>query len=340
MKTVLKILVSVGLIAAILWNHGGIQGLYEDIRHASILYLVPVAALILIDRGLMAYKWSLLLRGRGQYLPLLRGLMIYCASWVWGYFLPSTVGSDAIRAYYTSRMGIDSREVVASIVVERIVGFLASLILMFLSLTLLTAMGFLGDKAVYIWLVGGAFTIIGILVYLVSVSDVAFQLVHNRILIRFQRHRVANRLREFHETFHMFVRDRRYFGVFFRLTFLEQLFPILCMWLIARGMGIRSDLLFFAGALPLAMLFMRLPISFDGIGVFEGVFAFLMSLAGMTVSQSVAISLTSRVIVLIVMVPWWLAFVFVGGGPHRPIIPIEEKFGAELVERRPLRRDP
>jgi glycosyltransferase 2 family protein len=325
LKTALKILVSVGLIAAILWNHGGIQGLYEDIRHASILYLVAVAALILIDRGLMAYKWSLLLRGRGQYLPLLRGLKIYCASWVWGYFLPSTLGSDAIRAYYTSRMGIDSREVVASIVVERIGGYLASLILMFLSLTLLTAMGILGDKAVYAWLVGGALTLAGILVCFVSVSDGAFQLVHNRILIRFQRHRVANCLREFHETFHTFMRDRRYFGAFFLLTILEQLFPILWMWLIARGMGIRSDLLYFAGALPLAMLFMRLPISFDGIGVFEGVFALLMSLAGMTVSQSVAISLTSRVIILIVMVPWWLAFVLVSGDHHRPLIPTEEK---------------
>ncbi len=340
MKAALKILVSLGLIAAILWNHGGIQGVYEQIRHTSILYLVPVAALALIDRGLMTYKWSLLLRGRGQHLPFFRGLTIYCASWVWGYFLPSTVGSDAIRAYYTSRMGIDSREVVASIVVERFVGFFASLILMILSLVLLTSMGILGDKAFYVWLVGGAFTLAGILVYLVSVSDGAFQLVHNRILVRFQRHRIANRLREFHESYHEFMRDRRYFGAFFWLTFLEQLFPILCMWLIARGMGIRSDLLYFAGALPLAMLFMRLPISFDGIGVFEAVFAMLMMLAGISASQSVAISITSRVIILMVMVPFWLAFVFVSGDRHRPLVPMEEKFGADPVERSPLRRDP
>jgi glycosyltransferase 2 family protein len=339
MKTVLKILVSLGLIAAILWNHGGFQGLYEQIRHASIFYLVPVAALNLIDRGLMTYKWSLLLRGRGHKLPLLRGMMVYCASWVWGYFLPSTVGSDAIRAYCTARMGFDSREVVASIVVERFVGFLASMILMILSLILLTAMGILADKAVYVWLVGGALTLAGILVYFVSVSHSAFQLVHNRILKRFQRHRIANRLREFHETYHTFMKDRLYFGAFFWLTLLEQLFPILCMWLIARGMGIRSDLLYFAGALPLAMLFMRLPISLDGIGVFEVVFVLLMSLAGISASQSVAISITSRVIILIVMVPWWLAFVFVSGDHHVPVIPIEEKSGTEPVERRLLRGD-
>ena len=325
MKTALKLLVSVCLIGAILWNHGGLRGVEDQILRISSLYILPVAALNLVDRGLMTYKWSLLLKGRGHKLPFFRGMMIYCASWVWGFFLPTTVGSDAIRAYCTSRIGFDSRDVVASIIVERFVGFLTSLILMILSLILLTAMGSLGDQTMFAWMVGGVFTLAGAVLYVVSVSDKAFDLVHNRVLARFRQNRIAIRLREFHETYHGFMRDRRNFGAFFWLTFLEQLFPIFIMWLIARGMGIESGLVYFAGALPMAMLFSRLPISFDGIGVFEVVFVLLISLTGVSASQAVAISLTGRMIMLLVMIPWWLVLVITTGSIHAPNNPIRDE---------------
>jgi len=334
MKTALKLIVSVCLIGAIVWNHGGFRGVEEQLRRISLFYILPVAALNLVDRGLMTYKWSLLLKGRGHELPFLRGMMIYCASWVWGFFLPTTVGSDAIRAYCTSRIGFDSRDVVASIIVERFVGFLTSLILMILSLILLTALGSLGEQAIFAWLVGGVFTLVGAVLYVVSVSEKAFDLVHNRILIRFRRNRIATRLREFHETYHEFVRERRHFGAFFCLTFLEQLFPILVMWVIARGMGIEAGLVYFAGALPLAMLFSRLPISFDGIGVFEVVFVLLISITGVSASQAVAISLTGRLIMLMVLIPWWLAFVIDSGNIHMPRILQQEDVGSETVGER------
>jgi len=334
MKTALKLIVSVCLIGAIVWNHGGLRGVEEQLRRISLFYILPVAALNLVDRGLMTYKWSLLLKGRGHELPFLRGMMIYCASWVWGFFLPTTVGSDAIRAYCTSRIGFDSRDVVASIIVERFVGFLTSLILMILSLILLTALGSLGEQAIFAWLVGGVFTLVGAVLYVVSVSEKAFDLVHNRILIRFRRNRIATRLREFHETYHEFVRERRHFGAFFCLTFLEQLFPILVMWVIARGMGIEAGLVYFAGALPLAMLFSRLPISFDGIGVFEVVFVLLISITGVSASQAVAISLTGRLIMLMVLIPWWLAFVIDSGNIHMPRILQQEDVGSETVGER------
>jgi uncharacterized protein (TIRG00374 family) len=258
-------------------------------------------------------------------------MMIYCASWVWGFFLPTTVGSDAIRAYCTSRIGFDSRDVVASIIVERFVGFLTSLILMILSLILLTALGSLGEQAIFAWIVGGVFTLAGAVLYVVSVSNKAFDLVHNRILVRYRRNRIATRLREFHETYHEFVRERRHFGAFFCLTFLEQLFPILVMWVIAQGMGIEAGLVYFAGALPLAMLFSRLPISFDGIGVFEVVFVLLISITGVSASQAVAISLTGRLIMLLVLIPWWLAFVIDSGNIHMPRILQQEGVGSKTV---------
>ena len=112
------------------------------------------------------------------------------------------------------------------------------------------------------------------------------------------------------------------------------------MWLIARGMGIDTGLVYFAGALPLAMLFSRLPISFDGIGVFEAVFVVLISLAGISAAQAVAISVTGRMIMLLVLIPWWLAFVVTSGSLRVPRVSGKGVVGTEILPGNLQRREP
>ena len=308
MKTALKIAVSGILIGMIVWMLGGIHEVGAEILSINPLYIIPIVALNMIDRGLMAYKWGLLLRGHGIRLPFLRGMMIYCASAIWGMFLPTTVGADVIRAYSTTRTGIDSREIVASIIVERFVGFLSAVLLAVLSLCLVTHLGYLGDRVIFVWLLGGGLLLGAVFLLIVSVSERAFLLFHDKVLHGIQHRPIAQKLREFHDTYRSFAADRRNLATFFGLTFGEQLLPILDTWLVARGMGIDVGVLYFAAALPLALLISRLPISIDGIGVFEGVFILLMSLAGLSAAQAVAIAVTSRILGTITYLPWWFAY--------------------------------
>lgn len=318
MKTAVRIVVSACLIGAIVWMLGGLRTIGNQILEISPVYIIPSIALTMIDRGLMTYKWGLLLRGRGIKLPFFRGMTIYCASGIWGLFLPTTVGSDAIRAYWTSRTGIGSREVVASIIIERLIGFLSALLLAILSLALLTRVGNLGDQVVLVWLLAGGMLLGTVLLFTISVNQRAFGLFHDTILHRFRNRRIVHKLREFHETYRSFVVDRRRLAAFFGLTFGEQLLPIVNTWLIARGMGIEVGLSYFAVALPLALLISRIPISIEGIGVFEGVFIVLMSLADLSAAQAVAIALVGRILQTIALIPWWMAFVITHRGLRMP----------------------
>jgi hypothetical protein len=72
-------------------------------------------------------------------------------------------------------------------------------------------------------------------------------------------------------------------------------------------MGLEVSLVALAASLPLALLFARLPISFDGIGVFEGIFVLLMSLGGISAPQAGAVAVVSRILGAIAYLPWWLA---------------------------------
>ena len=68
-------------------------------------------------------------------------MKIYCASTIWGMFLPATVAADAIRAVSMTHAGVDSHEVIASIIIERTIGFLAVLLLGNASLLLFSMSG-------------------------------------------------------------------------------------------------------------------------------------------------------------------------------------------------------
>lgn len=324
MKTAIRVIISVCLIGVIIWMLGGLGEVVLQIQRINPLYIVPIVALIIVDRGIMTFKWGLLLRGRGLRLPFHRGMMIYCASAVWGTFVPTPVSSDAIRAYTTSRIGLDAREVISSIIVERLLGFLSALLLGILSLGLLTSLGYLRDQATFAWLLGGGMLLGAILLLAVSVNQRAFSLFHDRILHGFSHLRLARKLREFHETYRLFFVNRTILAIFLYLTLGEQLLPIVEIWLIVKGMGIEVGLLYLAAVLPVALLISRIPISFEGIGVFEGAFIMLMSAVNLPAAHAVAIVIVGRVLQMASLLPWWIAFVITHGNLRMPLPPSQE----------------
>lgn len=320
MNLLLKLLISVGLLAAIIWMLGGVEELVRIMAGFDLRYVVVVLILSTLDRALMTFKWAWLLKSRGVYLPLFKGMKIYCAAMIWSTFLPSTISADVIRAVCTSRAGLDSKEVVASIIVERLIGFLSALLLGVLGVVLLIELtNASGDLESVLWL-AVAMLIGATALFAVSFSYKSYDYLHNKALSRLQHTRLFRKLRELHSTYLTYERGRANLAKFFGMTLSEQMLAVVYIWLIAEGLGTDVGLLFVAGALPLALLVSRLPVSLDGLGVFEGVFIVLMSLAGIPPQESVAIAFTGRIFQMVSWLPWWLAYVMETGRIKRPAV--------------------
>jgi uncharacterized protein (TIRG00374 family) len=312
MKFLLKLFVSVVLVGAIvwyLWRLGDFDKLGKLMTSISPLYIPLILIVYMLDRGLMTFKWGQLLRSRGLHLPFFRGLKIYCASMVWGLFLPVTIGADAFRAFSTSRIGLDSHEVVASILIERMIGFLSALFLGLLSLGLLSFLGILDNRFSFVWGLGSAMLVGTIVIFTASLSQSVFNLLHDRLLHWFRDIRIVQRLRQLHTTYKAYQHDKRNLAIFFGLTFVEQFTLSLSAWLVARSLGIDVGLPYIAGAVPLAFLIARFPVSVSGFGIFEGAFMLLMSLAGIPAVEAIAIVFVSRVLETLSWLPWWVAHV-------------------------------
>lgn len=279
-------------------------------------YLVLAIVVVTLDRMLMTFKWTLLLRAQGYRLPLFQGVTIYCTSMVWGLALPTTVGADAIRAVMVTKRGFNGTDVVTSIVIERMVGFVLALALGLVSLAILRSLGVLDarfDRA--LWL--GVAMLVGVTALLVAALDeklVSKIVAHLPAAVRDSK--VMYYLERFAAAYRSLGSARGTIAKFSALTVLEQVFSIVFPWTLARGLGVPVDLLLMLGVLPISTLISRLPISFDGLGVFEAVFVGLLVLAGIDAAAALAIAISGRVIQLFAFLPWW--FVHVAQAGLRP----------------------
>jgi len=305
----IRIVLTVVLVCGILWYLDGVDELIRIIQSADILILGLAVLVVTIDRALMTYKWLNLLKSRSIEVPFLKGMRIYCASMIWAQFLP-TGGADAIRAYSTYKHGFSGNEIVASIIVERMVGFLVALIFGLLGFIILKNYINIGNGYDSWWWLGWLSFLFAIIVFAVSFSDNLFHLLDRITPEKLMNNKIFRKLKELHETYLSYKASLKVMSYFFTLTAIENLVAIFLGLVIAWSLGIKMDPLIMFSVVPLTVLVSRLPISIDGIGVTEGVFIFLMSFGGYTAAEAVSISLLARVMQIIGSLPWWLAFVF------------------------------
>jgi glycosyltransferase 2 family protein len=311
-----NLLLSALAVGLIVWHFGGIAEVGHLLGRMDPTYAIAMVLVNTVDRALMTWKWLWLLASRGARLPFLRAMKIYCASMVVGTFLPASVGADAFRALAASRAGLEPATVLSSIVVERAVGLLAALLLALGGIGLVSGRVPLDVPAEAIW-VPAVLALAGTaLAVRFSASRTLFRWLHERLLRRATHCAAVHAARRLHEAYIACWRDRRTIGVLFGLTLLQQMLTIVNAAAAAAGLGIDVDHAYLAGAIPISMIVIRLPIAIDGIGIYEGALILLLSLAGVSAAEAVAMSLVTRVLGLASWLPWWTAYMLDSGRPH------------------------
>jgi glycosyltransferase 2 family protein len=308
MKTWLRATITVLLCAALLIFVVDVRIVADTLARCLPAWALLTLVALTLDRILMAYKWGLLLALRGHRIGLLRQLMVYCSSMMWGLALPSTVGADGIRVLLVRRLGVRVDDTIATILVERGIGFICALFTALLGVLILRTQVTLSPTFDAIVLGGVAALAGAILIVVFSFSERALQWLL-RLLPR-AAGRVAAVLTRLHAAYRSFAAQRRRLLYFTVLTLVEQAIMIGCYGLTAIALGVEFNSIFLLAAVPLAILISRLPISIDGIGVYEGIFVAIMTLGGVRPEDSLAISLAMRALQIVVWLPWWLALAF------------------------------
>jgi hypothetical protein len=172
----------------------------------------------------------------------------------------------------------------ASVVMERVLGLLALVLVVFGCLVAFAAQE------------GGRFGQLLLPVALLMVAGV--------IGLAWALHgRIPRRLERFAAAFRRYAGERAALRSFFGLSLVEQLLPVAANYWMSRALGLEVSFLTFVMTIPIILFVARIPISIDGLGLVEGLYVWLFAYAGLGPSESFLLALMGRVFTVLASLP-------------------------------------
>lgn len=277
---------------------------------ADATWLAVVVVMAFADRAFMAFKWIRLVRASDERFPQAELTRAYYVGCFWGKFLPASVGGDLIRvAWLAGRFG-QGAFLLSSVMVERLLGAVALAVFAVVGLALLpTRIGWV-EPTVAALTAGFLVLCLVLALFVFHRALHEFTVATVRRLIPFRS--VGRWITKLSEALKRFGDRPEALRSFLALSLVEQLFPILGNYLVARAFGIELSLMWVVIGTPIVLAVSRIPISVQNFGIQEGIFVFVFSLAGLPPASSILLSIVQRVAGILSTVPG-VAFMLPGG---------------------------
>jgi uncharacterized protein (TIRG00374 family) len=288
---VLRLAVAIVLMVFIL-QRVDVSTILATLSQCDVRYLPWIIALAFFDRYLMAYKWSTLIRARGAQLSNAEAFRIYVAAAFIGTFLPVGIGADIFKLTRTTLGGRRLDTVTASIIMERVLGLLAVTVLAIAALSLLVLRQETQFQQLYalMWLL--LLTLLAFLVLTLKVNT--FGPLH-RYVRRLQRYKIARIMRDIRSEYQEIGQNKMVLVRFFILSVFEHGVMSFINFLGGQALDLAVGPVYFFAIIPVSGLLRNMPISISAIGVQEGVYIMLFSLAGLSATQSLSFSFFMRI---------------------------------------------
>jgi uncharacterized protein (TIRG00374 family) len=289
-------------------------------------FLLLSLVLATVDRILMPLKWNLLLRAKGLVVPWRQAVKVYYISSAMGVFLPPTVGADMARYYLLSRDGCPKAEVVASILVERVLGMIALLLFGIMGGALfLASVVSRGTETPVLTVVLTALAVTAVVAaaFAASMSE-RTGMIAQRLLRRLEGGRLAGlagKLESLLQAYQGYQGRRRALGVFLLLSLLENLLPVIRTYAVVLAFGAAVPLIYMFMFIPIVQMLIRLPISFDGFGVQEGALVYFFGLLGVGKAAALSIGLANHMLFLVSLLPGAVLYLALGERARMPGAP-------------------
>jgi uncharacterized protein (TIRG00374 family) len=258
----------------------------QALRGAAGEPLGAAILLVLADRTLMAYRWVVLLCiVDADNRPKLTALMrIFFVSTFVGTFLPASIGGDAVRAYSLSRLNVSSGDSIASVFADRMIG-VGSLLLM-ACVGLVLARDLAGNATVLLSLLAaGAACAFALLLVFSDRAEAGASRMALRLPVRART--VADSLLG---SIRRYARYDRQLANVLACSVAVQVLRVVQAYLLGRALGISAPLETYFAFIPLILLVMLLPVTFNGLGTSQAAFVWFFGRAGVAPAEAFALS--------------------------------------------------
>jgi uncharacterized membrane protein YbhN (UPF0104 family) len=262
LKTALKIVLSVGILAFVLYKIDT-KALLEVFAHVQPLWLLPALLFFALSKYISAFRLRRFLINTGIEISASFNLKLYLLGMFYNLFLPGGIGGDGYKIYLLNkRYDVKARSIFWGILLDRVMGLLA---LFCLAAALAAAATLPHFYKTFSWL-------------LIPLAIIAFYFF---IKILFNRY-------------------RNIFTITLLQSFLVQLSQIVSAFFILQAIGVNNATVDYLFLFLISSIVAALPITIGGIGSREITFLLGAQVMQLSTSDSIALSLLFYIITALV----------------------------------------
>jgi len=250
-------------------------------------------------------RWWMLLRAARMNLPVNRIFISYCGSIFFNLFLPSTIGGDMVRSIDLGVHTNRPREVVATVLLDRLSGYVGLVIITVIAL--IFGWKFIQDSTVLLS-VGILIAILaGIL--LVLFNNVVYTKI-NKLLDSPSAGKIREAIKNLHQEIYLFKQHKQVLINILLISFAVQIVSSYSYYLIALSLGLKVEPIYFFVFIPVISAITMLPISIGGLGLRDATMIFFFAKVGVCKNLAFSLSLVSFCFIMALGAAGGLIYVF------------------------------
>jgi uncharacterized protein (TIRG00374 family) len=242
-----------------------------------------------------AWRWRLLLRVQTVNVSLGTLTKSFLVATFFNNFLPSNIGGDVVRVADTAPYTGSKTVATTVVLIDRILGLIALLVLAAAASGLAWRLGLPLNGMQYVWLALVFFTA-GLLIFLRNpekLTRTVRSVLADRLLA------VQTRLQNLAGAITKFAQEPRELWFAFGGALIVQALLVLFYVCAAHSLSVPFPLIAASVIVPISLAVQMVPVSINGFGVREAVFAFFFTSLGLNVSSALTLSLGSAALIML-----------------------------------------
>ena len=266
----------------------------QRVKGMNPLWMVLAVAVFALTMRISVWRWNRLLRAQHIEVETRRLTESMWVSLFFNNFLPSNIGGDVVRIADTAAAAGSKTLATTVILVDRTLGLTALLLVAAVGAFSASLAGVYIPGARWIWLASAV--AITMAIPLIAMPDlVGYLLAPVRAL---NRPWLTERAQRLEDAILRFRKAPRAIGGAFVGAVLVHLIIVAFYLLTAQSLSVPLPLLLGAVLIPVSLAVQMAPVSINGFGVREAVFAFFFRRFGLPADAAVALSLVSTGLVM------------------------------------------
>lgn len=282
------------LILFFLFRQVDRKALFELIKNADKMLLFFAFIVYLGNYLLGIFRWEMLLKAVRIHLSIRRIIMSFSGGIFFSLFLPSTIGGDFVRTVDLASHTKKPKEVVATVFLDRLSGYIGLVFLALLSV--IFGWRLIQGKAVLLFV--SVITLILLAVLLVLFNSFIYSKI-NKFLHAPNAGKIKEIIRNLHQEIHYFRNHKKVIIYNLIISVIIQSLSPIAFYLTGLALGVRINIMYYFIFLPIIGAITLLPISIGGLGLREKMTIDFFAKAAVTKDLAFAMSLINSSFVFV-----------------------------------------